>query len=121
MKKLLMVTAAVLAMSGAAQAANYKSGTYNCHLGSDASKGTVWKIAAPNADGLPLIELVTPGMITEDGMLHSQPSTTHGYGVISELPAFTAVTMMVPKHHSIFFEKNGTIRMSTTPCYPVVS
>ena len=115
MKKLLMVTvAAVLALGGVAQA-EYKVGTYRCYSGSDEAKGHVWRVKAPNDAGLPLVELVSPGIVSTE-----QPFALRGYGTVTELPTITIISMMAyPKHFfNLFFEKE-VVRMGDTPCYEV--
>jgi len=116
MKKLLMVTvAAVLALGGVAQA-EYKVGTYRCYSGSDEAKGHVWRVKAPNDAGLPLVELVSPGIVSTE-----QPFALRGYGTVTELPTVTIISMPAhfgPKHYNLFFESGG-VRMGDTPCYEV--
>jgi hypothetical protein len=117
MKKLLMVTvAAVLAMGGVAQA-EYKAGTYRCYYKQEpADKGSTWRIAAPNEAGLPLVELISPGITST-----AQPFTIRGYGMVTELPTITIISMTAhisTKHYNLFFESGG-VRMGDTPCYEV--
>ena len=112
---IVLATIAIPFAAQAAPASDYKAGTFRC--GSDKTIST-WRITAPNDAGLPLVELTSPFIA---GIAGSQPFTIRGYGTVTELPSITvvSVTALARHHYGLFFEKEGIIRMSDTPCYEV--